>query len=109
MARRERSGDCEERSQYLCLVGLISNLLLPCTVWNPSAPNGPEAISAIDRWPGCSPSPSRVMDEVSAEEHLPTAFPSHGLAALESFSTSLSQEQRPQKRTEEEELGTILD
>lgn len=109
MPRPERSGNCEERSQNLCLVGLISNLLLPCTGWNPSAPNGPEAISAMDCWPGCSPSPSWVMDEVGAEEHLPTAFPSRGLAALESFCTSLSQEQRPQKRMEEKELGTILD
>ena len=108
MAYREHSGNCEERPQYLCLVGL-SNLLLPRTVWNPSTPNGPGAISTIDHWPGCSPSPSRVMDEVGAEEHLPTAFPNRGLAALESFSTSLSQEQRPQKRTEEEELGTLLD
>ena len=109
MPRPERSGNCEERSQNLCLVGLLSNLLLPCTGWNPSAPNGLEAISAMDCRQGCSPRPSRVMDEVGAEEHLSTAFPSRGLAALESFRTSLSQEQRPQKRTEEEELSTILD
>ena len=49
------------------------------------------------------------MDEVGAKEHLSTAFPSRGLAVLESFHTSLSQEQRPQKRMEEEELSTLLD
>lgn len=51
----EHSRNSQERSQNLCLAGLISTVLLPCIGWNPSVPNGPEAISTIDRWPGCSP------------------------------------------------------
>lgn len=63
----ERSGNYEEHSRNPSLVGPISNLLLPRAGWNPSTPNGPEAMSAIDRRAGCTPSPSRVTDETDAE------------------------------------------
>lgn len=49
----ECSGNSQEQAQNLGLVGLQSTLLLPQSGWNPSAPNGPEAISTIDCWPGC--------------------------------------------------------